>query len=202
MTRTEAVRRLLGPVLLVLASSLIAAVVVRWSGQAAAEARRGHEQARALLDEAVRRLAQVDEERRLIERYGPAYRQLAEAGIVGPEQRVNWIDALRLSSQSLRGFNVDYRLGGQQPARLGVEAPGIELRASTMELNLRLLHEGDLLAFLDALEAQRAGLFLPAACAIERLSSGPFTARFEPKLGAQCRLVWITVGETVPKGAP
>ncbi|MEO1766677.1 hypothetical protein [Thiobacter aerophilum] len=160
---------------------------------AVGEARRVLEQEQSRLAAARARLNQVDEERRALERYAPAYRALLAAGIVGPEQRVNWIDAVRAASQSLRGFAVDYRLAAQQPARLLAAPAGVVVHESLMELNLKLLHEGDLLAFLSALDNQHAGLALPRSCTIQRLASGPFSARFEPKLVAECSLVWITL---------
>lgn len=201
MRRSEAAR-LLAPAALLLGACGLAAALVHWTGEAAAEARKRQEQAAVLLAQAEARLARVDEERRMIERYAPAYLRLLDAGIVGAERRVDWIDALRRASQALRGFGADYRLGAQQPAAPRAGPGGVAVRESEMTVNLRLLHEGDLLAFLQALEAQGAGLLLPAGCTVERLASGPFAARFEPKLAAECRLFWLTLEESPAKEEP
>lgn len=193
MNLADWLRTWLAPLAALLAAAALAAWLANVSGSALREARQAFEAERQRLNEARARLSQVDEERRLLERYGPAYRKLLDAGIVGPEQRVNWIDAVRAAGQSLRGFGVDYRLAGQQPARLPVPPSGVVVQESPMELNLKLLHEGDLLAFLAALDSQQAGLVLPRACTIQRLGSAPFSARFEPKLAAECSLAWITL---------
>jgi hypothetical protein len=42
---------------------------------------------------------QSGQEKGLIDRYVEAYRQLERAGIVGEEQRISWIDALRAANR-------------------------------------------------------------------------------------------------------
>lgn len=186
--------RALAPALAALLLAVVCAVVlVQWSAQRATEAAALAERERAVRDDMRARLARVDEERRTIEQYASPYQRLRMAGIVGPEQRVAWIDALRIASQTSRGFGADYRLSAQQPARLRLPAPGVAVRESVMDLRLSLLHEGDLIAFLDALRQQQAGFFLPASCELTRLAGGPFNARFEPKLAADCQLLWLTL---------
>lgn len=181
--------------------------IVWWTAQRSAAARQAYEQEHAALVQVRQRLAQVGEEKRLIERYAPAYRQLVAEGIVGVEQRVNWIDALRAASHAVRGFGVDYQVGGQVGGQEGgqegagfkLDAGGYAVQQSVMKLHLRLLHERDLLDFLAALDAQRAGLHLLQACELQRASTGPFIARFEPKLVADCQLTWVTLDDRALK---
>jgi len=51
----------------------------------------------------------------------------------------------------------------------------------------------DLLRFLRALEAQRAGLFLIESCSLERLGAATEAPRPDTNLRAECALAWITV---------
>lgn len=178
----------------------IGGVFVYWSAQRSSEARQVFERERVVHDQAQDRLARVDEEKRIIERYGPAYGILVEQGVVGAEQRVNWLDALRLASQATRGFGVDYQVSGQQGALFKLDTGAYEIQQSEMILRLRLLHEGDLLAFLDVLDEQRAGLHLLQECSLQRAHAGPFTARFEPKLLGECKLTWVTLDDRSLKG--
>ena len=60
-----------------------------------------------------------------------------------------------------------------------------------MELDMRLMHEGDLLRFLDELRAQKVGLFDVKECTLIRTERSE-TLRNAPYLNAQCDLVWIT----------
>jgi hypothetical protein len=206
-SRTLPLLAVLGQPIAILAAVLaIGGGVVYWSAQRAAGAHDSFERERTGRDQARDRLARVDEEHRVIERYGPAYRSLAEQGIIGAEQRVNWLDALRLASQATRGFGVDYQVSGQAGGQQGgqpafkLDTGAYAVQQSEMKLRLRLLHEGDLLAFLNALAEQRAGLHLLRECNVQRLASGPFNARFEPKLQAECTLTWVTLDLPAPQG--
>jgi hypothetical protein len=197
---TNTLRAWAAPLTALIAAAAFATAAVFHAQEGLIKAQQSREEARAKHAEAQRRLNQVDEERRLIEHYAPAYRALLGAGIIGAERRVDWIDALRAAGQSLRGFAIDYRLAAQQPALLRAAPREVQVRESLMTLRLKLLHEGDLLAFLQALEEARAGLFVPRSCDIKRLAE-PFTVRFEPKLEADCELAWITLvpaKETAP----
>jgi len=189
------------PLLVLLAALAIGAALVYWTHQRAAEARQGYAREQTALDQMRGRLARVDEEQRIILRYAPAYQRLLEQGIVGAEQRANWLDALRAASQAMHGFGVDYQVSGQQAALFKIDAGTHEVQQSAMKLRMRLLHEGDLLTFLSALDAQQAGLPLLQDCIIQRLATGPFTARFEPKLSADCTVAWVTLGDKSAKEA-
>jgi hypothetical protein len=203
MNRLGPLLEMLGrPLLLVVLVLAVGGSLVWWTAQRSAEARQSEVRERSALDQVRQRLAQVGEEKRLIERYAPAYRRLQQEGIVGAEQRVNWIDALRSASHVVRGFGVDYQVGGQEGAGFKADAGGYALQQSVMKLRLRLLHERDLLDFLAALDAEPLGLHLLQGCELQRASGGPFTARFEPKLLAECQLTWITLDDRVLKGEP
>lgn len=139
------------------------------------------------------RVSQSDHEKEVILRYLSSYESLRSHGFVGPEQRVSWLDALRRASSAVRIFGVDYQLGQQTPSLVPVDAPAYQLQQSVMKLQLRLLHEEDLLRFLEALDAERAGIFLLRKCVLARAGSADFAARFEPRLSAECELVWLSL---------
>jgi hypothetical protein len=194
--------RVLGAPLLVLtAVLLVGGGAVYWTAKQASRAHQAFEQERAARDQVRNRLAQADEEKRLILHYAPAYENLLAQGIIGAEHRVNWLDAVRMASQSVHGFGVDYQLSRQAGALFAIDAGRYELQQSTMKLRLRLLHEGDLLAFLNSLDRQQAGLSLLQECSIEQLARGGFVVRFEPKLAASCELTWITLNDQAIRGA-
>ena len=92
-------------------------------------------------------------------RYLGAYQQLQKQGFAGEEQRINWLDALRLTNQQADLFGVDYDIGTQKayPFAAALNPGPIQLRESVMRLRFRLLHEEDLLRFLDLLVAPGRG---------------------------------------------
>ena len=146
------------------------------------------------LQEARTRLQKSGEEKQTIVRYLDSYRYLQQLGFVGDEQRINWIDGLRLTNQQLQLFGVDYQIDKQQLYPYADElGPGqLTLRQSAMKISLGLLHEGDLMRFLSALAQQGAGIFSVDQCMLTRANTGG-SIRYQPNLRASCELSWITV---------
>jgi hypothetical protein len=129
----------------------------------------------------------------LIVRYLGSYQQLQKRGFAGEEQRINWLDALRVTNQQADLFGVDYDIGTQKPYPFAAAFnPGsIQLRESVMKLRFRLLHEEDLLRFLDVLARQGTGIYTVDQCSLKRLDARG-VIRYQPNLAAECELAWIT----------
>ena len=144
--------------------------------------------------EARTRLQKSGEEKEAIVRYLPNYQYLQRIGFVGDEQRLNWLEGLRLSNQQTQLFGVQYQIGSQQLYPYAAELnPGqLTLHQSVMKLSFQLLHEGDLMSFLAALGKQGAGFFSVNQCKLERLGTGG-SIRFQPNLRADCDIAWITL---------
>ncbi|MEO8417668.1 MAG: hypothetical protein ABI475_02965, partial [Methylophilaceae bacterium] len=73
------------------------------------------------------------------------------------------------------------------------------LHRSVMKLELSMLHEGDLLTLLDALEAQRNTPFIVRQCEITRLTAISSNT-LKPNLLANCELDWLTLREPQAAG--
>jgi hypothetical protein len=154
--------------------------------------------------EAQMRMQRSGEEKAVIVQYVDKYRQLQQAGYIGDEQRINWLDALRVANERTDLFGIRYEIGAQQPYQYATEHnPGpISLRQSIMKLEFRLLHEGDLLRFFNALRTQDSGLFHLNQCVLRRTEAAG-TIRYQPNITASCQLAWITATpEALPGGRP
>ena len=68
----------------------------------------------------------------------------------------------------------------------------LELRSSKMKLRMDLLHEMDLLNFLDDLKKEE--FYTLRGCAIKRLAAEAGNPQ-SPRLSAECSLYWLTMGE-------
>lgn len=149
--------------------------------------------------EARTRLQKSGDEKDIIVRYLPSYQYLQRVGFVGDEQRLNWLEGLRLSNLQTQLFGVQYSIGSQQPYDFASELdPGqLTLQQSVMKLNFQLLHEGDLMNFLAALGKQGAGFFSVNQCRVERLGTGG-SIRFQPNLRVDCDIAWITLRPSSP----
>ncbi|MEK6663705.1 MAG: hypothetical protein AABY73_07555 [Pseudomonadota bacterium] len=189
--------RILRTPLLVLLGSLAASSAwVYFSSQWTDSSRQALERERVVLNEIRQKSTQADQEKLLIQRYRDAYEDLQKSGTVGPEQRVNWLDALRSASQAARTLGVDYQLSQQTASPIKLDTGAYKLHQSTMKLRIKLLHEGDLASFLSALDAERPGLYLLQNCNLTRGPGGAFSVRYEPKLAAECELLWLSLVET------
>lgn len=149
------------------------------------------------------RLQKARDDNAIIERYLDNYLYLQQIGVVGDEQRLNWLDSLRFTNQQTRVFGYNYQIGTQQAYPYAGELdPGpLTLHQSVMKIAIRLLHEGDLISFLGTLAQQRAGVFSVDQCTMERIEA-PGSARNRPNVLADCELAWITLRPPAAAGGP
>ena len=162
------------PLLVLLVVLLAGAAAIFYSDRLKKEALQQLTQQQVLLKEAHTRLLKSGEEKDIIVKYLDGYRQLESAGIIGEEQRINWLDGLRLANQQADLFGVDYQIATQKPYPYAADFnPGqLALNESRMKLNFRLLHEEDLMRFMSALARQGGGIFTVDQCALKRLNTG------------------------------
>lgn len=146
------------------------------------------------LKEARSRFQRSGEERDLIVRYLPQFQDLRSRGVIGPEERINWVEALRTANHQAKMFGAEYQVSTQQPYPYAQEFNGarLGLAQSVMKLNLRLAHEGELMRFFRLLESQGAGAFDINQCVLQR-AGGADTAALQPNLRVECELAWITM---------
>lgn len=188
---------LVAALLLGLAGLALAAGSSAWLAQQRAANAQAQQTWRSLVEDAAAVQAEQDEYAQQFE----GYRALVRRGILGPEQRLQWVMALRASVARRRLPPAHYDFAAQR--QLGDSAGGkVQLRASSMELRLQLLHEGDLLAILADLELVGSGYPRLQSCMVERLAEVTVTALAKAKaaLQAQCRVDWLSL--QLPSEAP
>jgi hypothetical protein len=192
MTQAD-IQALRNPLLALLAVLLAAAAVVYYTEQRMVLARLQLAQQQAQLKEARVRLQKSGDEREIIVRHLDGFRHLQRTGFVGDEQRINWLDGLRVSNQQADLFGVDYQISVQKSYTYAAEFnPGeLTLNESVMRLRFRLLHEDDLMRFFNVLARQSVGVFTINQCSLRRLDTGG-VIRFQPNVTADCELAWIT----------
>ncbi len=181
------------PLLLLLVVLIAGASAIFYSDRLKAVARQQLVQQQGQLNEARSRLQKSGDEKDVIVRYLDGYRQLERSGFVGEEQRINWLDGLRLANQQADLFGVDYQIATQKAYTYAADFnPGqISLNQSVMKLSFRLLHEEDLMRFLAALGRQGGGIFTVDQCNMRRVDTRG-VIRYQPNVTADCELSWIT----------
>ena len=193
LTREE-LRRLALP-LLIAAVLLAAGGALVWlSGQSVAASQRSFALAEIERRQNTERLALIAEEEREVKEKLDVYKQLKRLAILGEERRLEWADSISRIRAQRELLDLTYRVDRQ---RLLKSVPGkpdnIDFHASTMRVNLALLHEEDLLRFLADLRASGNAYYVPKSCQLSRTGQAASGATMTPRLRAQCEIDLVTV---------
>lgn len=151
------------------------------------------------LSQAREQLRQAQLEKNEIRDFQPKYVRLVERGFVGEEKRLDWIEQIHHIQERRKLLPLTYEFSAQQPFQLdpSIQTGDLELRGSRMRLQMDLLHEMDLLHFLDDLRAR--GFFAVEECAIAPADNNSNEA-LAPRLRADCALQWISMGSRAAPG--
>jgi hypothetical protein len=196
-------KALRNPLILLAVIVAIGAGAIYYLDRSLTAARRDFAQQTNLMRDARTKLQRSGDEKLVIVRHLPNYKNLERLGFVGEEQRLNWVEGLRLSNQQSQLFGITYQISAQQPYPYASDLnPGqIALHQSLMKITFNLLHEGDLMRLLATLGKQGAGFFSVNRCQLERSGASVATGaaiRYQPHLRGDCELAWITL--TAPPG--
>lgn len=148
------------------------------------------------LDQARQRYQASGQEKEIIIKYLPLYRQLIQDGFIGEERRLEWVDGLRTIHQQNKLFGINYTIDTQEEYKpaFALNVGPFSLRRSVMKLELSMLHEGDLLTLINGLNAQQNTPFIVRDCEITR-TGAINTNNLSPNLRANCELDWLTIRE-------
>ncbi len=145
------------------------------------------------------KLASANEEEREIKANLQAYQALAAHGIVGEEQRLDWIDTVTAIKNERRLFNISYSIEPQEELDYPGFTPAskVKFMVSRVKLNMQLLHEGDLVDFIDELSRRGRSYLSVRSCDVQREGRGGGTA-LAPRLHADCIFDLITIRHGKP----
>jgi len=138
------------------------------------------------------KLKQVREEESEIKLKAALFSNLAARGVIGEEQRLDWVELLRDIRNNRRLLDIQYEFSPQQP--LGNGQGPWSFQVSSMRLQLQLLHEEDLLNVLADLRNTAKAQVLVRSCEVSRQPRPPGDSQgLHANLKAQCLLDWITL---------
>lgn len=181
--------------LMLLATALVVGAAVVWgSGRFETRMQDRLQQTQSRLSTSRAQLQQVHQEEEDIRRYLTRYRELVARGLIGEEKRLEWMESVARIKRERKLFEISYEMGAQQPVAIdpSLAAGDIQLLASRIKVRFGLLHEGDLINFLNDLEKQGTGLYVVQQCLISRTAAAPPDA-LQPSLDAACTLAWLTL---------
>ena len=146
------------------------------------------------------RLDRATEEEREIKANLKQYQELAARGIVGEEKRLDWVDAITAIKSERQLFNIGYSIDPQQALDLPgfVRGGGVEFMVSRLRLDMQLLHEEDLLNFIDDLSKRSKAYVLTRSCTVSRAERGSAGTTLLPRLQAACVFDLVTIRHRKP----
>jgi hypothetical protein len=159
-------------------------------------AKEAHQASRKSRIEAQERVSKASEEEREIRENLIYYEQMRQSGMIGEQNRLDWIDSIAKIKNDRKLFEIKYAIEAQKPLDYpGITAGGASFVVSKMKLDMLLLHEEDLLNFLADLQAAGKTKVAVRRCALARIEreAPPTAIALQPRLRAQCDLDLISV---------
>lgn len=137
----------------------------------------------------------VDEEERLIREYFSKFLMLFERGILGREQRLNWIETLSASGDRIELPSLRYAISSLNTYSpdFPINSGNFKLYASNMKLNLNLLHEGDLIRLLSDLDRHALGTYSVSKCQFNRTTEEIQKNATKGNISTECELQWFNI---------
>lgn len=177
----------------------VAAGLLVWGSQLDADkAERERNTATTAKNQIEQRLRQVRTEEQEIRERTQRLKQLQDSGISGEEKRLDWMEMLRDTQRELRLPGMNYEFGAQTSLDNGNDATYTWF-SSPMRLQLRLLHEEDLLNFLARIQNNAKALVIVRSCKLAPLSRQANGREAMAQLGAECEMQWLTVRQANDK---
>ncbi len=172
----------------------VAVALVQWSNASALKSRMERDAVATRKAQIEQRLRQVRTEEQDIKARTERFQQMEQAGIVGPEKRLDWTELLRDLQRQLRLPGMTYEFGPQIPLET-LAGDGYAYHSSQLKIQLRLLHEEDLLRFVERLQKEARAMILLRGCKLYRLpATNP--AGDAALLAAECTMEWVTLRRT------
>lgn len=137
----------------------------------------------------------VDEEEKLIKNYLPRFVELNRDGVIGKEQRLNWIEVLRNAGQKIRLPALNYQIESQKEYApdFSVNLGKYNIYRSRMTLTMQLVHEGDLFSIVNALNEKAKGIYRISSCELTQFVKDIPDDKVQGNISAKCDFDWYTI---------
>lgn len=196
----DELKRLALPLLACLALLGAGAGLVVWTQGEERAATREQAAVRMERAQARDRLTRIAEEERDVKEKMEVYLQLKSLGIIGGERRLEWADAMARIRTQRELPDLRYRVERQRLLNSVAGKPAnVEFYASSMKVELALLHEGDLMRFLSDLRESGNAYYAVKSCKLARTGPATGGAGLAPRLRAECEIDLITILDLAAK---
>jgi hypothetical protein len=190
----EELKRLVAPMMIALALVAAGAGLIWSANVALASAQRQLASAQTERRSNAEKLARIAEEEREVRQKIDVYRRLKTLHVLGEEQRLEWADAMTRIRTQRELLDLRYSVDRQKLLLSAAGKPAsVDFYSSSMKVDLALLHEGDLLRFIDDLRQTGNAFYSVRKCEISRTGQAVSGATMTPRLRAACEIDLITI---------
>ncbi|MGA7749975.1 MAG: hypothetical protein WCA63_07480 [Gallionella sp.] len=177
------------------ASALLSGIILYGSTQYEEQNYISLHNAQRQLNDARKRLTEANNDRENLSVYSAEYGVLEDQDIIGDDHRLDWMEGLEKFRRQHPVIDFRYNISPQkiytpQPA---VDSGNFNIHYSEMKLQFDLLHEGQLLNFLDALRNQIKGHYQIEGCTLRRNETEADADTPATHIKAECSGGWITL---------
>lgn len=184
-------RKLLPPLVATLALFATAGALAWWSHAETGGAAHERDRAAEGKTRIEARLRQFHSEEIDLKERSHLLKRLQDSGMLGEERRLDWMEQLRNTQRDLRLPGLKYEFSAQAP--LNRTAPsGYAWYNSPLRLQLRLLHEGDLLGTLERIQQEARAMVIVRSCQLAPPAASGERRETVAPLNAECVMDWLT----------
>jgi hypothetical protein len=193
-------KKLAAPLAILIALLAAGSGLIYWTQLEQQKADQQLAAARSERTQAREKLTRIAEEEKEVNDKIAVYRRLKDLHILGEEQRLEWADAMTRIRTARELLDLRYIVEKQRTiASIPGKPASVDFFASTMKVEIALLHEGDLLAFLRDLRESANAYYSIKRCQITRSPSAATGLSIVPRLRADCDIDLITILDRAAK---
>lgn len=148
------------------------------------------------------RLDGIEEEREAVRANRENYLRWVRRGVVGEQNPVGWVKTMQRLQEERYLFPLKYEFNPEQlltpDASPFTAGSTVRLRLWEMYINMAMLHDLDMLMFLDALNQEISSLLFPVECDFSLLED-EFSLVDRENMSANCTLVWVSAEDPAIK---
>ena len=146
------------------------------------------------------KIEEANKNNQILVKHENTFKQLKDNSVIGDENRLSWVEVVQKTAQSRGMASVKYSISNQvlqDKKSLDKRYKGIEVFKSTMSLDMKFMHEGDLFAMLNALRSHAHGLSVVDRCDVELINKSDLeelsAEMARENMRAYCELSWYTL---------
>lgn len=146
------------------------------------------------------KIEEANKNNQILVKHENTFKQLKDNSVIGDENRLSWVEVVQKTAQSRGMASVKYSISNQllqDKKSLDKRYKGIDVFKSTMSLDMKFMHEGDLFAMLNALRSHAHGLSVVDRCDVELINKSDLeelsAEMARENMRAYCELSWYTL---------